>query len=147
MNRNKPINQFILEQLAGDQLVNYKHLALPTTDQIEPLTATGFLRITADITDNQTIYEVDKYFDAQQKAMETSPHASRRHGTVRPLPRPQVRSDPAARLLQADGDLSVRVGSGKLASRRSQPRAMAEPDGSGYGRCRAVDMDQGRHEQ
>ena len=39
---------------------------------IEPLTATGFLRTTADITDNQTIYEVDKYFDAQQKAMETS---------------------------------------------------------------------------
>src|SRR5437868_1551626 len=72
MNRNKPIDRFILEQVAGDQLVNYKHLAIPTTDQIEPLTATGFLRTTADITDNQTIYEVDKYFDAQQKAMETS---------------------------------------------------------------------------
>jgi hypothetical protein len=71
-NKNKPINQFIIEQLAGDQLVNYKHLALPTPDQIEPLTATGFMRTTADITDNQTIYEVDKYFDAQQKAMETS---------------------------------------------------------------------------
>jgi hypothetical protein len=28
--------------------------------------------MTADITDNQTIYEVDKYFDAQQKTMETS---------------------------------------------------------------------------
>jgi uncharacterized protein DUF1553/uncharacterized protein DUF1549/cytochrome c len=72
MNKNKPINQFILEQMAGDQLVNYKHLSIPTPDQIEPLTATGFLRTTADITDNQTIYEVDKYFDAQQKAMETS---------------------------------------------------------------------------
>src|SRR5215813_1295930 len=72
MNNNKPINQFILEQLAGDQLVNYKHLALPTPAEVEPLTATGFLRTTADITDNQTIYEVDKYFDAQQKAMETS---------------------------------------------------------------------------
>src|SRR3954451_11602394 len=71
-NKNKPINRFILEQLAGDQLVNYKHLAIPTPDQIEPLTATGFMRTTADITDNQTIYEVDKYFDAQQKAMETS---------------------------------------------------------------------------
>lgn len=71
-NKNKPINEFILEQMAGDQLVNYKHLTIPTPDQIEPLTATGFLRTTADITDNQTIYEVDKYFDAQQKAMETS---------------------------------------------------------------------------
>jgi mono/diheme cytochrome c family protein len=72
MNRNKPINQFLVEQMAGDQLVNYKPGARPTPDQIEPLTATGFLRTTADITDNQTIYEVDKYFDAQQKAMETS---------------------------------------------------------------------------
>lgn len=71
-NRNKPIDRFIVEQLAGDQLVNYKHLAIPTPGQVEPLTATGFMRTTADITDNQTIYEVDKYFDAQQKAMETS---------------------------------------------------------------------------
>jgi len=72
MNRNKPINLFLLEQMAGDQLVNYKPGTRPSPDQIEPLTATGFLRTTADITDNQTIYEVDKYFDAQQKAMETS---------------------------------------------------------------------------
>ena len=71
-NKNKPINRFLLEQFAGDQLVNYKHNTVPTLEQIEPLTATGFLRTTADITDNQPIYEVDKYFDALQKAMETS---------------------------------------------------------------------------
>ncbi|HEU0120224.1 MAG TPA: DUF1549 domain-containing protein, partial [Bryobacteraceae bacterium] len=63
-NKNKPVNRFLLEQIAGDQLVNYKHNAIPAPDQIEPITATGFLRTTADITDNQTIYEVDKYFDA-----------------------------------------------------------------------------------
>src|SRR5437762_134370 len=72
MTQNNPINRFIMNQLAGDQMVNYKHLAIPTPDQIAPLTATGFLRTTADITDNQTIYEVDKYFDALEKAMETS---------------------------------------------------------------------------
>lgn len=71
-NNNKPIDRFLLEQIAGDQLVNYKHNAVPAPEQIEALTATGFLRTTADITDNQTIYEVDKYFDALQKAMETS---------------------------------------------------------------------------
>jgi len=71
-NKNKPIDRFLVEQFAGDQLVNFKHNAVPTPDQIEPITATGFLRTTADITDNQTIYEVDKYFDALQKAMETS---------------------------------------------------------------------------
>jgi len=72
MNQNKPIDRFLVEQMAGDQLVNYKPGTQPTPDQIGPLTATGFLRTTADITDNQTIYEVDKYFDAQKKAMETS---------------------------------------------------------------------------
>jgi hypothetical protein len=41
MNKNKPIDQFILEQMAGDQLVNYKPGTRPTPDQIEPLTATG----------------------------------------------------------------------------------------------------------
>jgi hypothetical protein len=71
-NNNKPINRFLVEQMAGDQLVNYKPGTQPAPDQVGPLTATGFLRTTADITDNQTIYEVDKYFDAQQKAMETS---------------------------------------------------------------------------
>jgi mono/diheme cytochrome c family protein len=76
MNKNKPIDRFLVEQMAGDQLVNYKPGSRPTPDEIEPLTATGFLRTTADITDNQTIYEVDKYFDAQQKAMETSLRAT-----------------------------------------------------------------------
>ena len=72
LNKNKPINQFLVEQMAGDQLVNYKPGTQPAPYQVEPLIATGFLRTTADITDNQTIYEVDKYFDAQKKAMETS---------------------------------------------------------------------------
>ena len=71
-NNNKPYNQFLLEQFAGDQVVNYDPGKKPTPEQIEPLIATGFLRTTADITDNQTIYQVDKYFDALEKATETS---------------------------------------------------------------------------
>ncbi len=71
-NSNKPVDRFMLEQMAGDQLVNYDAKLPPTPEQREALTATGFLRTTADITDNQTIYEVDKYFDALQKSMETS---------------------------------------------------------------------------
>jgi Protein of unknown function (DUF1553)/Protein of unknown function (DUF1549)/Planctomycete cytochrome C len=71
-NRNKPYDRFLLEQIAGDQLLNYKPGARPKPEEIEALTATGFLRMTADITDNQTIYEVDKYFDALEKATETS---------------------------------------------------------------------------
>jgi hypothetical protein len=71
-NKNKPYDRFLLEQFAGDQLINYKPGERPKPEEIEPLTATGFLRMTADITDNQTIYEVDKYFDALEKATETS---------------------------------------------------------------------------
>src|SRR5207249_11002519 len=71
-NRNKPINLFILEQMAGDQLVNYKPGTPPTPDQIEPLTPTGSLRTTADINDHHTIPEDDQYFDAQHKASDTS---------------------------------------------------------------------------
>ena len=46
-NQDKPFDQFLLEQLAGDEMVArpYKNL---TTDQIEKLTATGFLRMAAD---------------------------------------------------------------------------------------------------
>jgi Protein of unknown function (DUF1553)/Protein of unknown function (DUF1549)/Planctomycete cytochrome C len=71
-NRNKPYDKFLMEQIAGDQIINYKPGTPPKPEEIEPLTATGFLRMTADITDNQTIYQVDKYFDALEKATETS---------------------------------------------------------------------------
>ncbi|HLM98314.1 MAG TPA: PSD1 and planctomycete cytochrome C domain-containing protein [Bryobacteraceae bacterium] len=71
-NKNKPYNRFLMEQFAGDQLVNYDPGKRPAPEQIEPLIATGFLRTTADITDNQTIYQVDKYFDALEKSTETS---------------------------------------------------------------------------
>ncbi|MGH9663274.1 MAG: DUF1549 domain-containing protein, partial [Bryobacteraceae bacterium] len=67
-NHNKPYDRFLLEQFAGDQLVNYKPGTRPKPEELEALTATGFLRMTPDITDNQTIYEVDKYFDALEKA-------------------------------------------------------------------------------
>jgi len=71
-NKNKPYNRFLMEQFAGDQMVNYDPATRPAPEQIEPLIATGFLRTTADITDNQTIYQVDKYFDALEKSTETS---------------------------------------------------------------------------
>jgi hypothetical protein len=71
-NKNKPYDRFLLEQFAGDQLINYKPGASPKPEEVEILTATGFLRMTPDITDNQTIYQVDKYFDALEKATETS---------------------------------------------------------------------------
>ncbi len=46
-NNDKPFDRFILEQLAGDELVPQPHRNLKP-DQIELLTATGFLRMAAD---------------------------------------------------------------------------------------------------
>lgn len=71
-NADKPYDQFLREQLAGDQIVNYDPDAKPRPDQIDSLIATGFLRLPPDITDTQTIYQVDKWFDAQQTTVETS---------------------------------------------------------------------------
>lgn len=48
-NADKPFDRFILEQLAGDELVPLPHKNL-NPEQIELLTATGFLRMAADPT-------------------------------------------------------------------------------------------------
>ena len=47
-NADKPFNQFLIEQIAGDELVDYAHLDVPTPDDIERLVATGFLRMAPD---------------------------------------------------------------------------------------------------
>jgi hypothetical protein len=46
-NTNKPFDQFVIEQLAGDELVPPPHKNL-SADAIEKLAATGFLRMAAD---------------------------------------------------------------------------------------------------
>ena len=47
LNADKPFNEFVAEQLAGDEMVQppYKNM---TEDQIDKLTATGFLRMAGD---------------------------------------------------------------------------------------------------
>lgn len=47
LNNDKPIDQFIREQLAGDEMVPQPHKNL-SADAIDKLTATGFLRMAAD---------------------------------------------------------------------------------------------------
>src|SRR5436309_1374143 len=66
LNQDKPYNEFLMEQFAGDQLVNYDYDAKPKPEDIDKLTATGFLRVAPDYGDQQAIYQVDKYFDALQ---------------------------------------------------------------------------------
>ena len=49
LNADKPLDQFLIEQLAGDELVTPPYANM-TPEQIELLTATGFLRMAADPT-------------------------------------------------------------------------------------------------
>jgi hypothetical protein len=72
INADKPYNQFLIEQFAGDQLVNYNPEAKPKSEDIEKLIATGFLRVEPDYGDQQGIYQVDKYYDALQATTEMS---------------------------------------------------------------------------
>jgi len=71
-NADKPFHQFVLEQLAGDELFNWREAGEFTAEQTELLTATGFLRCTPDATDNQAITQMDKRYIAQQSAVEVS---------------------------------------------------------------------------
>lgn len=48
LNADKPYDQFLTEQIAGDELVNYKHTKEATPEIIDKLVATGFLRMVPD---------------------------------------------------------------------------------------------------
>jgi len=56
LNQDKPYDRFLLEQIAGDELFDYKATRSLTPQQIELLVATGFLRTvpdgTYDVTEN-----------------------------------------------------------------------------------------------
>jgi mono/diheme cytochrome c family protein len=48
LNHDKPYGQFLTEQIAGDELVDYKHAREITPGLIDKLVATGFLRMVPD---------------------------------------------------------------------------------------------------
>lgn len=50
LNADKPYDRFLLEQIAGDELFDYKAVKEPTAEQLDNLVATGFLRMTPDRT-------------------------------------------------------------------------------------------------
>lgn len=47
-NSDKPYDQFLVEQIAGDDLFDHKSTREPTADQLDKLVATGFLRTAPD---------------------------------------------------------------------------------------------------
>jgi hypothetical protein len=58
-NADKPFDRFLLEQLAGDELVDWRAAAAFTPDIREALVATGFLRTAADDTDENELNTPD----------------------------------------------------------------------------------------
>ena len=48
LNADKPYDQFLVEQIAGDELIDYKHQKEVNLETVEKLTATGFLRLVPD---------------------------------------------------------------------------------------------------
>ena len=72
LNEDKPYDLFVQEQLAGDEMFDWRNTEEFNEDQIAKLVATGFLRSTPDATDNQPITQEEKIFAAQQAVLEVS---------------------------------------------------------------------------
>jgi hypothetical protein len=71
-NEDKPYDLFVREQLAGDEMFDWRNTEVFNEDQVAKLVATGFLRCTPDATDNQPITQVEKIYATQQAAVEVS---------------------------------------------------------------------------
>lgn len=54
-NEDKPYDRFLLEQIAGDELVDYENASEITDKMVENLVATGFLRMGIDQTGSRTM--------------------------------------------------------------------------------------------
>jgi hypothetical protein len=70
LNSDKPYNEFLAEQLAGDEMFDWKAAKQYTPDQTEKLAATGFLRLAPDSTYSTEQNFLPERFDAIAAEME-----------------------------------------------------------------------------
>ena len=70
MNADKPFDQFLVEQIAGDELFDYKKIKEPTAQQLDYLVATGFLRMTPDPTNSHDVNFVPERLDTVAGVLE-----------------------------------------------------------------------------
>ena len=63
LNADKPYNRFLLEQIAGDELVDYEHSPVVTQEITDNLIATGFLRMGPDSTNDRATNSVEDRLD------------------------------------------------------------------------------------
>ncbi len=131
-NKDKPYDQFLREQLAGDLLP-----AKDDKQRAEQLVATGFLAMgTKSVNQaNATAVRARSRRRANRHRL-ASP--ARRHRRVRPLPRSQVRSDPAKGLLRARGHFSLHRHPLRHLLRRAKPQRHGTDRAAARRRCTRV---------
>jgi hypothetical protein len=62
-NGDKPYDRFLLEQIAGDELADYRRAPVITSELMDNLIATGFLRMAPDSTNEGAVNYVDDRVD------------------------------------------------------------------------------------
>ncbi len=70
-NDDKPYDRFLLEQIAGDELVDWRTATTFTPETVEWLTATGFLRVAADDSDETELNTPVVRHGVLQRTIET----------------------------------------------------------------------------
>ena len=63
LNDDKPYNRFLLEQIAGDELYDFENADSVTSDMMDALIATGFLRMAPDGTGSDIVDTVEERFE------------------------------------------------------------------------------------
>jgi hypothetical protein len=69
-NSDKPFDRFLLEQLAGDELLDWRRAAKFTPEMLESLVATGFLRTAADDTEENELNTMDIRYGVLHRTIE-----------------------------------------------------------------------------
>ncbi len=70
-NEDRPLNRFLHEQLAGDELVDWRAAETFTPQMRELLIATGFVRAAADDTDENELNTLDVRYSVLHRTIET----------------------------------------------------------------------------
>ena len=118
LNNDKPWNEFLVEQLAGDELLT-PPLANLTPEQADRLIATGMLRMGPDGTSDGAVDQNLARNDVIANTIKiVSIRRARAYGRMCPVPRSSLRSDLARRLLSHASDLRTGVRLEELAVAR-----------------------------
>ena len=106
-NEDKPYDQFLVEQLAGDELIDFENAETVTDEMVSKLTATGFLRMGIDQTGSRTMNFVPERLGVISDAI-TVVSSGLMGLTMEcvPVSLAQVRPAAAAGLLSLQGHLS-----------------------------------------